>query len=557
MKNKKRNIIIFLVFSLIIFCQCVLYHYYCFHSLLISTLWRQPLYGIAFYLPKLAIAMLLATSVFFMKRKWGVIVLSLLIDVWLFANIVYHRSYGMPLDAYAMMMAGNMRGFWEATTIYFEWKDIVIFLISAFLIPFGISFSKVRSTRIGLIALGCSLVLNLFTIQLNLWRYQYFNHQEASIVPIKALALPFSLYTRDLTAGTSPEYDYSIIHYIGYNVVDWLRVKHGDKIDYSLTEEEKDILSTMIGSKEYTGNKRLVIVLVESLENWAIRPEVTPNIYKLINSHHNLWATKIKSQVAYGSSADGQLIVNTGLLPCSKDAVCYRYPFNTFPTYPKKKSATILPHPISVWNQACMSKAYSYDTTIVKESKDSILFQTVIDNLDMGYDMIQVITMTSHAPFGGGLDSKLTFNENTPSMMADYMRCINVTDVGLGILIDKVLTNSKYQDVTLVITGDHTIFPIDKRQRYAEICKNANLNYTINEAYCPLIIYSQCIERAMINNDTAYQMDIYPTIMNVLKYDDAKWKGLGASLYLSVNKQVIPPPHPPIGVIESCCRKIV
>ena len=189
-----------------------------------------------------------------------------------------------------------------------------------------------------------------------------------------------------------------------------------------------------------------------------------------------------------------------------------------------------------------MSPAYAYDTTFIRNENDSVLFQTTLDRLHKGYQMIQVITMSSHSPFRYGASrSHLQLPQQLPVFMSDYLKSIHYMDAGLQILLAQIDCDSLLSKATIVITGDHTIFPDDKRKEYTTICHANNLNFQIEEAFVPLIIYSPQIKESIQVTDTCYQMDIYPTIMHLIGCEDYYWKGFGVNLLDSAaihNRQI-------------------
>ena len=52
--------------------------------------------------------------------------------------------------------------------------------------------------------------------------------------------------------------------------------------------------------------------------------------------------------------------------------------------------------------------------------------------------------------------------------------------------------------------------------------------------YCPLIIYSPEIEGNIHVTDTCYQMDVFPTILNLIGAEDYFWHGFGVNVMDSV-----------------------
>ena len=41
----------------------------------------------------------------------------------------------------------------------------------------------------------------------------------------------------------------------------------------------------------------LIIVLLESLENWVVTPEIMPNLYRLTQNDHVFYANRIHTQI--------------------------------------------------------------------------------------------------------------------------------------------------------------------------------------------------------------------------------------------------------------------
>ena len=119
----------------------------------------------------------------------------------------------------------------------------------------------------------------------------------------------------------------------------------------------------------------LIIVLLESLENWVLTPQIMPNLYRLSQNEHAFYADRIHTQIVGAPSADGQMIVNSGLLPINAGATCLHYPRNTFPAIMKlapDSAICLLPHDTCVWNQTAMSPAYGYDSTICYTDIESL-----------------------------------------------------------------------------------------------------------------------------------------------------------------------------------------
>lgn len=509
-----------LIFALVVFVKCVLFNWFAFHQIVVSSLWKIPAVFGGFYLPKIAAAMGIASIVMLCNRKWIAIALSVFIDCWIIANLMYVRSYGMVIDAFSITMLSNLNGFESSLPLYMRWADLIFpFLtVGLAIIPYK-CMQRSRRLVISVVCLPMAILFGYFG------QYCYL-HAHGSISDFC-----WRLFTRDARQTmygmelTYPTQQTSILQTIGYDISDvfedWSERRH----PYHLSNEDKALIS-----KFYTPDTKqiqkslpgpLIIVIVESFENWVFQPRIMPNLTTFCENHHVLYADKVTSQVRGGMSADGQMLINTGLLPTLEGAACYRFPRNNYPgimQYIKGKSAMLVPHNVDVWNQQMMSVAYGYDTTAQVSQVDTILFRQVLEYIHSGYKNVGVLTMSTHTPFSRGAAlSDLVINEDVTELKRNYMKAFNAFDYGVNVLLMAIDSDSTLNNATMVITGDHSILS--------------------EEASCPLIIYSPKFDSIITYTKECYQMDIYPTLVDVLGIEP-RWHGFGISL-VSNKKRII------------------
>lgn len=522
---------VFLLFAFTIFVKCILFHWECFHSILISSLWNAPAEFFSFGCPKIAVALFFASFVFMSKRSWWTIVFSLGFDTWILANLIYYRSNAAFLDVFALSMTGNMDGFWSSVWFYCSWKDSIYYIISILysilLIPFPAMIRNWQYALASVIISYCISLGGLFSMTRR-WG------ENMGTMFYNPIGLSMRTTLSSLSYNDHVK-DFTLLHSVGFIIVDEIEnLKARNPISNENIDETELSAFMQADTTNITFQNPLILILVESLENWGVNEVSTPYLYNFMQTHPCLHATKISKQTKGGTSADGQMILNTGLLPISQGAACFRFPTNKYPSIGeccKGESVTILSHEIGVWNQQYMSSAYAYDTTFIRNEDDSLLFQTAFDCLREGYKMIQIITMSSHSPFQYGASrSHLKVPQEIPAYMSDYLKSIHYMDAGLQVLLSQIESDTLLSKTTIVITGDHTIFPDDKRKEYTAICHTNNINYQIEEAFVPLIIFSPQIKENIQVTDTCYQMDIYPTIMHLIGCEDYYWKGFGVNL---------------------------
>ena len=556
-KSKERKYadwVLFVQCAFILFVKSILFSYFSFHLIIVSSLWKAPYIFGEFYLHKLAIALFLSSFIFIMKRKYLFLLLMLIVDAWCVANLCYYRLTGLLIDAYAISMIGNMDGFWGSSLFLLESQDLIFPILTMLLIPAFVYFTlPMRNYRALFCSWVFSFILHMSAMACQAYttlgvKWELYNQYEELFQNKKKPKFldylyinPFGRSNREIAFFDASDFvleikHLSILHSPGVIISDLLYMNNNK---YEMTSDDKNEVMPYLGSSiSCKYDSRLVVLLLESFEDWVLTPDIMPNLYKFANDNNNvLYVKSVSSQIAQGSSSDGQFIINTGLLPCKEGAVVFRYPTNRYPAWAGLavgKTAMVIPHSPTVWNQTMMSPAYGYDTTIVSGQNDEDIYDVVMGCIEKNYQVVQALTIRSHAPFSDGAkSSSLQVDPTMPNYMCNYIKCFNYSDACIGELLNKVYTDSLWANVTLVITGDHTILTADKREEFANWCKLKGVNYAVEKEYSPLIIYSKSLGPNLPQiSDECYQMDIYPTILDLMELDDYYWRGVGRNLLM-------------------------
>lgn len=533
-ESKNATLILASIFAFTLFLQCCFFHYQAFHSILISSLWKDPIAFLTFYAPKISISLFIASFVFLFKKKSWTIYLSFLVSIWCVAELAYFRANKIFLDAYSFTMIGNMEGFWSSVPMYIYVSDFIIFLFTVILIiSYCLLHNKLINYKISIFGICISILLNIYAC-VGLINFDF---------KFIGTVNPFAKKAIGIIIEPSKEtylHRFSAIHAFVYDLKEILLLPIENKT-YVLSNSETQQTNRFIhySSINESNSSNVIVILIESFEVWTISRDITPNLYAFISEESSIfYASKIIKQTKGGTSADGQMIVNTGLLPINEGAVCYRYPMNHFPSISKnyKRTAAIVPGSLSVWNQKYMSDSYGITDNYETSTNDVDIFNKLIE-VYPNNEYTLAITMSSHTPFNSCLNRKIKVPMTMPELMQNYLKTINYMDENLGKFLSLISKDSILQNSTIVITGDHTIFPSEIRKEFSDYCNANNLDYKVEENYCPLIIYSPNIKEKTIVDEVAYQMDIYPTILHVIGAKDYYWKGFGVNLLDSVARQ--------------------
>lgn len=509
----RRTDILFVLLLGVIFVKLLLFTWSAYHVIYISSFITNLAAFLGWYMPKIAAAIWIALIIYLLKVKWWWGICSAIFDIWIIANLLYLRSYEIPLDAYALSIVDNMDGFWSSVLPLFRWSDAIYpFLTSiCFLLTYLWNDqykSWFKALFIGLFALMLNTGGRYLYIQ-SLYGYEWaFHHTHIQCFSVENR---LDVYGVDNTRVLK---ETSLLHTLGYSVWNLVTIQV-DKRSYELSDSEKKACAELFSVASHQSDMLLIMIIVESFDSWVLTDEYMPHLSAFIKNHPCFVANRVKSQVRGGMSADGQMIINTGLLPIAEGATCYRFPNNVYPGIMRSlsgESKCILPHKKDVWNQGLMSQAYGYTSTIESIGEDSILFDEIIHAVNDGYQGVQMLTLSTHSPYDFvNKRSSLKLSSNYDKITQDYIKSFNFFDSQLNKFLELVDVDTVIHQATILITGDHAA------------------PYPIKKAYCPLIIYSPNITSSIVYNDECYQMDIYPTIVSVVNAS-CEWKGLGIDL---------------------------
>ncbi|MCI1648799.1 MAG: LTA synthase family protein [Bacteroides sp.] len=302
----------------------------------------------------------------------------------------------------------------------------------------------------------------------------------------------------------------------------------------------------------------LVVILAESFESWALGKkvegkEITPYLNKLIKEPATLYAPRVLTQVKDGRSIDAQLILNAGMLPVSRGTYSTLYPDNTFYTLTKAmkkinhaKAYLLTVDKKIVWNQNIVARRFGIDTLLSKpcfrldekvgprrKLGDASFFRQCAEKIanneiwKKGENVyLQCVTYSGHNPFKLQKElQQISFAGDYPQKMKDYMILANYTDRAIGKFIEFLRSRPEYAQTLIVITGDHEGLASDR----APICATkAGKEIVSDKPFTPFIVINSPV--GLKYNEVMGQIDMYPTILNLMRLDDYCWKGIGQSI---------------------------
>lgn len=315
--------------------------------------------------------------------------------------------------------------------------------------------------------------------------------------------------------------------------------------------------------KTFPGDRRRVVVIfVESLESWVLErsvegQELTPCLNRLLHEERTLYAPQVVTQVKGGRSIDAQMLVTAGLLPLENGCWSARCPHTAYPSlvkafrqrHPGARALLFTPDKEIVWNQMIVAREFGFDSLLShkhfrndrttgtgsrRRLCDGAFFTQCLEKLaepqmlpdTAGACYLQFVTYSSHHPFVIPEElHRIHLRQEMPRRLRDYLTAVNYVDHALGEFIAALRRNPRLSDAMIVITGDHEGLA---SERPALASSAAGRGLVSEGRFTPLIVVNA--PAAMRCSDTVGQIDIYPTLLDLLGLDDYHWHGLGRSL---------------------------
>jgi phosphoglycerol transferase MdoB-like AlkP superfamily enzyme len=318
-----------------------------------------------------------------------------------------------------------------------------------------------------------------------------------------------------------------------------------------VTENDKAFLKTFAEGKpafaeasagKYFGTekgKNLIIIQVESLENAVINQkingqEITPNLNQLAKD--GMYFNNFYAQVGPGNTADTEFSTMNSLYPLPDDVAFIDYAKNEYSALPQLltkngyKTYSLHGDVPTFWNRSNIYPGLGYqkvfdlnDFTVTRPvgkgpsdlGDEDLFLQSLpkLENLKQPF-MATIITMSSHTPFILPADLQtlqISADASLNKTQKDYLQSIHYTDKAIGEFIDGLKKDGLYYNSLILILGDHGSFT-----NISQALQENNILPELANSQVPMIILSQNARIKGVSNIPASQIDVFPTISNLL-----------------------------------------
>ncbi|MFZ5989923.1 MAG: LTA synthase family protein [Bacillota bacterium] len=495
--------------------------------------------NISMLLSSFAVLLIITSSIAFIFNKYRIIALfvfNFLLTVLLLADTNFFRYYYnlITIPVFFQFDIEVLSSVNQSIMSLFKVKDI-IYIVDLPLMLAGIFLLHKNIPKIGLhrrvlrslilLVIGIVTILPIFP-KANINSFAYSNNYSA-----KSLGVFYSHY-------------YNTKLFIEENLLE----------DDILTDSEKEFISSFLEKKnsnkllkKYNGiakDKNLIIVQMEAIQQFVINrsingKEITPNLNRIIKE--SIYFNNIHYQVAGGNTSDAEFLCNTSLYPAKEGSVYFRFPENTYYSLPSilkdKGYDTYSLHAFDqdFWNRSQMYKALKFDTFFSKKDfvmddfagwqgealSDASFFRQSLDKIDTSKPFYSFfITLSNHHPFTYFEDFDFNVGEFEGTYIGNYLKAANYADKCIGQFVEDLKKRGLYDNSLIVLYGDHSAVP---KIQADELMQFLGTQYSdlqwIKLQKVPLIIHYPGQKTSEIVNTTGGQIDLLPTIANLMDFD--------------------------------------
>jgi len=329
----------------------------------------------------------------------------------------------------------------------------------------------------------------------------------------------------------------------------------------------------------YAG-KNVFVIQVESLQALAFGAtidgqEITPNLNRMAGDS---WlCTRAYSQTGAGNTADAEFIANTSLLPPPGQAAAVAYAEKELPAIPRLLSRsgyrtfTMHANDAAFWNRVELYPALGfdayYDRTHIgsedrmwKGASDERFFaqseKLLLEEMSYGRPVYaQFVTMSSHQPYNAVPQNRRPVQ--LPVALRDceagrWVGALSYADMATGQFLDWLREKGYYDDSIVIVYGDHkALGNLDLQGADKTIVEQLlGREYSmVDRQHVPLLIHLPGQKVGGTIDTTVGQIDIAPTVADLLGLDLSEVPHLGRSVFTDAEPFVMMRSYFPGGTV--------
>ncbi|MHA8110036.1 LTA synthase family protein [Lactobacillaceae bacterium Melli_B4] len=491
---------------------------------------------------------------------WLMLIMDLIQSIWLFANIVYYREFSDFLTFGIIKGSGDVQNnLGKSLAEIIHPIDFVVFADVIILV----------------------ILLSFKVIRIDKRPFKFMNAFSITVLSFVLMFGEYSVANADRSGLLTRSFDNNyIVKYLGMNEYAAFNAYQTQKESQTRSKAKASDLDSVLkylkhnrtkSNVKYFGKekgKNVFVIHLESFQQFLIDykvdgKEVTPTLNKFYHNKHTIAFDNFYHQVAQGKTSDAEIMLENSLfgLPQGSAMVTYGTQ-NTFQAAPallaQKGYTTAAFHGDvpSFWNRDNTYKSWGYqyffDSNYFKEKpsysvgyglKDKIFFRDAanyIQQLPQPF-YAKLITLTNHYPYI--LDKQ---NQDFPttktgdSTVDPYVQTAHYLDQAFGEFINYLKKTGLYKNSVIVAYGDHYGISNNHRPAIAQLLNKKSItSYDLAQFQkVPFMIHGGNL-KGKIDHTYGGEIDVLPTLMNILGVKDNNTIQFGNDLLAKKRKQIV------------------
>lgn len=481
-------------------------------------------------------------------RSIMLITMDILLTFVLFANAIFYKFYNSFMTLSMLKQASQVQGVSDSLISVIEPSDIVLFADLFVIIPlFYIthmrknsvaSIIKHRSLRfLGYYTVGFVMLASLFS----------------GIIETYGKESATQVHDNNLLLNN--------MGILSFHVADIVLGRQGS-VEMTTQEIRKwnDIQQAKASKKHFgeAKDKNIIIIQMEALQQFVINTkvdgqEITPNMNKFIKS--SMYFDNYFSQIAQGNTSDAEFMALNSLYPLATGSAYILKGDQDYHALPEVLSdESYKSYAYHAFNSDYYNRLHMYDTLgfedyINKEDfehhdgekiglglSDEEMFKQSYEEIKKSgqKSMHFLISLSGHHPYEIPEEKKglkITAGQFEP-IFENYLQAQNYADRALGSFLDKLEQDGILDESIVVVYGDHFAPGLHADDMYKLLGKDKKPNiYESSELFkVPFIVRLPEGKAAGVVDNTGGQIDLYPTIINLLGLNKKETFYLGHDL---------------------------
>lgn len=313
--------------------------------------------------------------------------------------------------------------------------------------------------------------------------------------------------------------------------------------------------------------RNLIVVTLESMQSFAINSEmngqtITPFMNSLTEDEDTIYFENFYHQTGLGKTSDSEFLLENSLYPLSGGAVFFTHSGNAYNSMAESLGnngySTNVQHANtkSFWNRDIMYESMNIDEFYDIESfevgegeavnwgmKDIPFMEQSVDHMtEMQQPFYsRLLTLTNHHPFTLDEEDKLIdeFDSNSGTLNR-YFQTSRYLDESVEVLFEELKEKGLYENSIIVMYGDHYGISENHNEAMSQYLGEEVTDFTSAELQkVPFFVHIPGYGEGHVNEEVGGQIDMRPTIMNLMGIDTSKDIQFGGDLFSEEHEEFV------------------